>query len=421
MIFAQFLKCILAIFGFRFSTKIAKTDPTPENLAPQKIWGRKSPAVGPGPSSENLPVRKSASVFPYPIRKFGIEIRPLPGLPGDQILEDFCRFGTGAAAGIFVCMTAHIWCYNIFSGTGNVSYNKRCLYMSIDNTQWADYDNRKTFDFILQQLRPWGYTDESWGNDACPKITLLGDAMKASNDINLFVGWKDPEMNAAHLSDDDQFALSMDCNFQRALGCEPFRCFYKGNSVEQLIKVAKQIAPAQETYNELIQQGYEINYTGGGCYEWAKEFGDYCVTVTGDGYAHFISMVDDEESVSVDEVLSIGITENGSHYWGAGNDNAEDGSDIHSWVRVGDRKGLAASLEVAETIAYEASMEGVDLLADLSKFYDLMLSKHCPGKKKMSADEFLMEYRDQMTTDQTKLISSFIRFWEDLQNMEVRS
>ena len=47
---------------------------------------------------------------------------------------------------------------------------------------------------------------------------------------------------------------------------------------------------------------------------------------------------------------------------------------------VGDRKGLAGSLEVAETIAYEASMQGVDLLADLSGFYDLMLSKHCPGK-----------------------------------------
>ena len=303
------------------------------------------------------------------------------------------------------------------SGTGNVSYNRRYLYMSIDNTQWADYDNRKTFDFILQQLRPWGYTDESWGNDACPKITLLGDAMH-EHDINIFIGWEDPEMNATHLSDSYKFVISMDENFMRALGQNPFTCFYKGDSVRQLIKIAKQIAPAQETYTELLQQGYEINYTGGGCYEWAKEFGDYCVTVTGDGFAHLISRIEDTEEVAVDEVISIGITENGAHYWGAGNDNAEDGSDLHSWVRVGDRKGLAGSLEVAETIAYEASMKDVDLLADLSKFYDLMLSKHCPGKTKLSADEFLAEYREELSLDQQRLISSFIYFWDHLQMIE---
>ena len=292
--------------------------------------------------------------------------------------------------------------------------------MSIDNTQWANYDNRQTFDYILQQLRPWGYTDESWGNDACPKITLLGDAMH-EHDINIFIGWKDPEMNETHLSDSDAFSINMDCNFQRELGCDPFRCFYKGNSVEQLIKVAKQIAPAQETYTELLQQGYEIISTGGGCTAWAKEFDDYHVMVTGDAQAHLIEMIDDEESVSVDEVVCIGVYDDGSPIWGAGDEKAEDGSDIHSWVRVGDRKGLAASLEVAETIAYEASMEGVDLLADLSKFYDLMLSKHCPGKIKLSADEFLAQYRDLMTADQQKLISSFIRFWDQLQSMEERS
>ena len=39
-----------------------------------------------------------------------------------------------------------------------------------------------------------------------------------------------------------------------------------------------------ETYSELLQQGYEIISTGGGFTAWAKDFSDYCVTVTGDGF-----------------------------------------------------------------------------------------------------------------------------------------
>lgn len=292
--------------------------------------------------------------------------------------------------------------------------------MSIDNTQWANYDNRKVFDHVLQQLRPWGYTDESNGNDAAPKICLLGDAMH-EHDILIFIGSDDPEMGEAFFTDfSGKFVITQDANFLTDLGQRP-RDFYQGDSVGQLIKLAKQIAPAQETYSELYQLGYEIISTGGGFTSWAKSFGDYCVTVTGDGFAHLISRIEDTDELEVDEVVCLGVSERGSHYWGAGEERVDDGSDMHSWVRVGDRRGLAASLEVAETIAYEASMEGVDLLADLSTFFNLMLSKHCPGKTQFSADEFLMQYGDVLRGDQKRLLSSFIRFWDEVANMERRS
>lgn len=225
--------------------------------------------------------------------------------------------------------------------------------MSIENTQWSDYDNRQTFDFILQQLRPWGYTDESWGNDACPKISLLGDAYH-EHDVNLFVGWKDEKMNETHLSGSCQFALNMDNNLQYQLGEDPFRCFYLGDSVQQLIKIAKKVAPAQETYSELLQRGYDVISTGGGCTAWGKLFGDRLVTVTGDSQASLITFTDDEKWVEVDELVTIGVYDQGAPIWGDGTDL--DGSANYSWVRVGDRKSLTESLKIAETVAQKGEI-----------------------------------------------------------------
>ena len=223
--------------------------------------------------------------------------------------------------------------------------------MTIENTQWADYDNRQTFDYILDQLEPYGFTDESWGNDACPKITLLGDAYH-EHDINLFVGWKDEETNLAMLASKDALYLSMDCNFLHSLGDSPLTPFYSGNDVEELLRFAKMIKPAQDTYRVLLQRGYEVTDTGGGCKAWIKSFGRHYVMVTDDGGADcsFITTfegINGEPNLSVDRFVSVGVYDSGSPIA----DDQDSDSDADFFVAMGNENLLNERLERAENLA----------------------------------------------------------------------
>ena len=223
--------------------------------------------------------------------------------------------------------------------------------MTIENTEWADYDNRQTFDYILDQLAPYGFTDESWGNDACPKITLLGDAYH-EHDINLFVGWKDGGTNLVHLGIQGRYTLSMDSNFQRSLGENPDTPFYSGDDVEELLRVAKMIKPAQDTYRVLLQRGYEVTDTGGGCKAWIKSFGRHYVMVTDDGGGDcsFITTfegINGKPSLSVDGLVSVGVYDSGSPI--ADDPNSE--SDADFFVVMGEPELLNHRLEKAEALA----------------------------------------------------------------------
>ena len=279
--------------------------------------------------------------------------------------------------------------------------------MSIDNTQWANYEHRQAFDAILRALAPYGYTDESWGNDAGPKITLLGDAYY-EHDINLFVGGEG--------SNEFCFYLYQDRDFLREMGCEHCHTFYAGNDIQEVIRIAKLIAPAQESYTQLLQAGYRIENTGGGCTAWAKDFGDCTVMVTGDGQANFIEMDLDSESVQVDELLSIGVTDRDLYcVWGAGTDD-----EAMSCVRVGDYRGLAGSLEVAETVAREDRASQIDLRNSLGDWYGEFLTKHFPKFNITSADDLMADHGHEMGILERNALQAFIDFWELIEHLEAK-
>jgi hypothetical protein len=279
--------------------------------------------------------------------------------------------------------------------------------MTIDNTQWANYEHRKAFDQVLTALRPYGYTDEAWGNDAGPKITLLGDAYH-EHDINLFVGGE-------HDSKEGLFFLYQDHNFLYEMGCGHHSPFYAGDDINEVIRIAKLIAPAQETYTQLLQAGYRIENTGGGCTAWAKDFDGYTVMVTGDGQANLIEM-DLDGGVYVDELVCIGVTDRDlCCVWGAGTDD-----EAMSWVRVGDHRGLAGSLEVAETVARENRSNQIDLISELGDFYSAMLKKHYPMGDMFSADDLLAEHGHEMSKAQRDLLQAFCTLWERVETLETK-
>lgn len=66
----------------------------------------------------------------------------------------------------------------------------------------CDYDNHERFNYVLGKLLPFGVSDTSWKNDACPSIGV--------GNVRLFVNYSDPlsrEMETAEFSivvtDDD--------------------------------------------------------------------------------------------------------------------------------------------------------------------------------------------------------------------------
>jgi len=62
----------------------------------------------------------------------------------------------------------------------------------------------------------------------------------------------------------------------------------------------------------------------------------------------------------------------------------------------------------------------VDLLARLSEVYEDLLRKHFQGMDSMSADEFIMEHFKGMSELQYMTIDSFIKFWNNIEELESR-
>lgn len=284
--------------------------------------------------------------------------------------------------------------------------------MSIENTQWADYDNIHAFKTILSALRPWGYTDESWGNDACPKICLLGDSDR-EQDINIFVGFQDTAFNDAEVGS-MMYYVSHNDDFAYDLGIP--HVYYGGNSITQVIAVAKALTAAQETYSELLGLGYQIISTGGGCTAWAKDLGEATVTVNCDS-----SAVLTEEYASMprsSELVSIGVYDSeGSPVWGDGTDL--DGSAGYSFVRIGDRRGLADSLTIAEEVCRREGVKKIDLINDLSTVYQSLLLKHFSKYGiDWSADDLLAACGARLTQKEMRVISAFISFFNAIQDIE---
>lgn len=293
--------------------------------------------------------------------------------------------------------------------------------MSIDNTQWSDYDNRQTFNQLLATLSPWGFVDSSWGNDCFPSISFLGDAENYFH-IRIWVAHQDPlnRVDYGNSTDENTPQFVVESNFEECDAVVGFRnryndTFYEGEDVWRVISVCTQLAPIFTIYTELVSRGYSLHSTGGGCDIWAKDFGDQTV-YAGDSLTG--NLAETHEGVNgeivIDAVNEIGfsvIDQDGCAV------DFESGENMIT-ARVGNLAAVKMALDTVERVASEGALKTKDLLAEVSKVYDDILIKHFKGMNPMSADELLMEYRDQMTTDQQKLISSFIRFWDDLQSME---
>lgn len=294
--------------------------------------------------------------------------------------------------------------------------------MSIDNTQWADYDNREEFDRILATLSGWGFVDSSWGNDCFPSISFLGDGTNYF-EIRVWVAHKDPANRVDYGNSTDentpQFLIQSiwdECKAVSGFVNRYNDTFYEGEDVGRVISVCTKLSPVYRVYSELVGRGYEVISTGGGADIWAKDFGDHTV-MAGDSLTG--NLAETHEGINgeivIDAMNAIGFTITDADGFNVDFDSGEN----FVTARVnGDIPSFNLALDAVEKLATERAMGGKDLLAEMAPVYDQILWKHFKGMTPMSADEFLMEYRDQMTIDQQKLISSFIRFWDDLQSME---
>lgn len=293
--------------------------------------------------------------------------------------------------------------------------------MSIENTQWADYDNREEFDRLLNTLSGWGFVDSSYGNDCFPSISFLGDATNYFH-IRIWVAHQDPlnRVDYGNSTDETTPQFVVESNFDECDAVAGFRnryndTFYEGEDVWRVISVCTQLAPIFTIYTELVSRGYRVDSTGGGCDIWAKDFGDQTV-YAGDSLTG--NLAETTEGVNgeivIDAMNEIGfsvIDEDGCAV------DFDSGENMIT-ARIGNLAAVKMALDTVERIASEGALNSVDLLAEMSKVYDQILIKHFKGMKPMSADEFLFEYRDQFGDGQHNLISSFIRFWDDLQKME---
>lgn len=296
--------------------------------------------------------------------------------------------------------------------------------MSIENTQWANYDNRAEFDRLLNTLSGWGFVDSSYGNDCFPSISFLGDGTNYFH-IRIWVAHKDPlnRVDYGNSTDENTPQFVVESNFDECKSVSGFYShyndtFYEGEDVFDVISACTRLAPIFEIYLELVGRGYEVVSTGGGCDIWAKDFGDQTVwagdSLTGN-LAETTEGVNGE--IIIDAVNEIGfsvIDEEGCAV------DFDFGENIIT-PGIGNLPAVKTALDTVERIASERALNSKDLLAEMSEVYNDILIKHFKGMKPMSADEFLAEYRDVMSIDQIKLITSFIGFWDDLQSMEVQS
>jgi hypothetical protein len=124
----------------------------------------------------------------------------------------------------------------------------------------------------------------------------------------------------------------------------------------------------------------------------------------------------ESETVQVDELLCIGVYDGeGAPIWGVDIDDEN-----LSWVRVGDHRGLAGSLEVAEIVAREHRASQIDCRDSLSDFYGELLAKHFPMGNTMSADDLMAEHRHEMSGEQRNALQAFIDLWELVETMEAK-
>jgi hypothetical protein len=114
-------------------------------------------------------------------------------------------------------------------------------------------------------------------------------------------------------------------------------------------------------------------------------------------------------------LLCIGVDHDGAPIWGAGADD-----ESMSWVRVGDYRGLAGSLEVAETVAREDRASQIDLRNSLGDWYCEFLTKHFPKFNITSADELMAEHGHEMGILERNALQAFIDFWELIEHLEAK-
>lgn len=293
--------------------------------------------------------------------------------------------------------------------------------MSIENTQWADYDNRQTFDQLLQTLAPWGFVDSCYGNDCFPSISFLGHADKYFG-IRIWVAHQDRlnrvDYGNSTTEETPQFVVESDFgDCDAVLGFHELfsETYYEGEEIWSVISVCTKLSPVYTMYTELVDRGFEVCSTGGGCSIWSKDIGDHTVWAGESLTANMVeTSMDTDGYISVETYKEIGISINDEDGCAIDLDHGEN----FMCARIANMAAIRTALDTAEALAEERALGKQDLLADMSKVYNDILTKHFKGMKPMSADEMLMEYRDVMSVDQIKLTSSFIRFWEDLENME---
>lgn len=297
--------------------------------------------------------------------------------------------------------------------------------MSIENTQWANYDNRQTFDRLLATLSPWGFVDSSYGNDCFPSISFLGDGTNYFH-IRVWVAHQDSlnRVDYGNSTDENTPQFVVESNWEECDAVIGFRdhytdTFYEGEEIDRVISVCTKIAPIFEIYAELVGRGYEVISTGGGCDIWAKDFGDHTV-YAGDsltGHLLYLNHDVEEDNPQVVTFNAIGLSVMDQDHCAVDFDHGEN----FILAKTNNMAAVKMALDTVEGIASQGALNTKDLLAEMSKVYNDILIKHFKGMKPMSADEFLAEYRDVMSIDQIKLITSFIGFWDDLQSMEVQS
>ena len=293
--------------------------------------------------------------------------------------------------------------------------------MSIENTQWANYDNRAEFDRLLNTLSGWGFVDSSYCDDCFPSISFLGDGTNYFH-IRVWVAHQDPlnRVDYGNSTDETRPQFVVESNFDECKSVSGFfshynDTFYEGEDVFRVISVCTQLSPIFSIYSELVYRGYQVISTGGGCDIWAKDFGDQTV-YAGDSLTGNLAETTEDVNgeIVIDATNEIGfsvIDEDGCAV------DFDSGENMIT-ARVSNMAAVKMALDTVEKVAAERALGGKDLLGEMAPVYDQILIKHFKGMTPKSADEFLTEYRDQMTLDQQKLISSFIRFWEDLETLE---
>jgi hypothetical protein len=297
--------------------------------------------------------------------------------------------------------------------------------MSIQNTQWADYDNRYAFDLLLSTLSGWGYVDTSYQGDCFPSISYIGDGDNNFG-VRIWVAHKSPlnrvDYGNSTTEETPQFSVHSqfdDCDAVLGYREDFNETYYEGEDIGRVVSVCTAIAPVYHVYSELVGRGYAVQSTGGGCTTWSKDFGKHNVCVGESLSANHITVTNDH-GIVVTPDQETGITvydETGFNLDFVGDENF-----IAVPLNTCRNVAFLEALGLAEDAAKRGHSATIDCMASLADVYHEMLTKHYAGLGDMwSADELLAEHGHEMTTEQRKLIVAFIRFWDVLNDAEMKS